>query len=187
MIGWFSPSASILCPFTSRLIIWVWWRVGVCLAAYFFSSTAPALLKISNWERVWSHVAACCLATTVIDHDAASLSLSLSTSVYVSGMQTTFSKNPSCLIIQLHSVCGFKQHPVLGTRPPQSSVILLLLLFGPALAAAQTVELIRRLYFTLWRSFISSHKNIHCQKSCSFTLLIMDIMNNESQQLWHWR
>lgn len=180
MIGWFSPSASILCPFTSRLIIWVWWRVGVCLSAYFFSSTAPALLKISNWERVWSHVAACCLATTVIDHDAASLFLSLSTSVYVSVCRQLFSKNPSCLIIQLHLVCGFKQHPVLGIRLSHFVAFIIWPGFGCGSDCGTDTQVI----FHTLEIIHKLTQNTHCQKSCSFTLLIMDIMNNESQQLW---
>lgn len=149
-MGWFNPIVSIFCPFfTSWLIIWV---------CFFL---LPLLLLCGKYqiERDFqSHVAACCLATTVIDHDAAFPPPSLSLSLCLQ-YRENFLCNSSCSISQINSAHGLRQHRVLVTRLPRSFYYLARLCKSDVfLAAAQTgTDTEVTVYFTLWRSFTSSH------------------------------
>lgn len=182
---------SLLCPwwadlirsfpfsvlFTSWLIIWV---------CFFL---LPLLLLCGKYqiERDFqSHVAACCLATTVIDHDAAFPPPSLSLSLCLQ-YRENFLCNSSCLISQINSAHGLRQHPVLVTRLPRSFYYLARLCKSDVfLAAAQTGTDTEVIFHTLEIIHKLAHKKktLAAKKTHSFRLLIMDTLNNESRQLW---
>lgn len=153
------------------------WCLSLCLFFFFHGSCSAENIKLRE-----SLVSRGCLLPS--DHcHRPWCCLPLSFSLYLClclSMQTTFSKNPSCLIIQLHSVCGFKQHPVLGIRLSHFVAFIIWPGFGCGSDCGTDTQVI----FHTLEIIHKLTQNTHCQKSCSFTLLIMDIMNNESQQLW---